>query len=55
MSTEKPVIQAVISQEHKTIFDQICEKEKRTKSNLARMILEEWIDTYKQEESKKAP
>jgi hypothetical protein len=50
MSTEKPVIQAIISPEHKAIFDKICEKEKRTKSNLAGMILEEWIEKHKKKE-----
>ena len=53
MPTNKPKIQAVIEQEYFDKFKSIAEKEERTISQLAKIIIKQFIDENEKKEKEK--
>ena len=48
MPTNKPRIQAILEQEYYDKFKYLQKRDKRTESNLAKLIIEQYIDQYEQ-------
>lgn len=48
MPTKKPRIQTILEQEYYDKFSYLCKRDKRTESNLGKMIIEKYIDEYEQ-------
>lgn len=46
MGTNKPRIQAILEQEYYEKFSYLCKRDKRSESNLGKMIIEQYIDDY---------
>lgn len=46
MPTRKPVIQCVIEENYFKKFTYLCEKNDRTQSKMAQMIMKSYIDQY---------
>ena len=46
MPTNKPVIQAVVDEENFLKFQEICKKERRSKSQMGQIAIEEFIKNY---------
>jgi len=49
MPTKKPVIQTVIDEEIYKKFKNICEKEDRTESKMAAIIIKQYVEQYEKE------
>lgn len=46
MPTKKPRIQAILEQKYYDKYTYLCKRDKRTESNLGKMIIEKYIDDY---------
>ncbi len=46
MPTDKPRVQMILEKEYYKKYKYLCERDKRSESNLGKMIIEKYIDEY---------